>query len=540
MAAPTTTLPIRGLGSLGVITDADPYNLPINAFTRGKNIRFSKGDISRSPAFRTVTSDQSFVPVHVAGVQASSGYDTVVIVTDTFDVHEYASNGGSMNQRHTGGLNASTEPFTSTSLADVQYINRSDHVPIHRGPLATSFTDLTHWPSSYRTTALRSYGDFRLALNTTESNTSYPNRVRWSNIALANSIPDSWDATDTTKSAGFNDLVQMATPIVDGATLGSNFMIYSRDQVWLMEFVGGAFIFNFRKIFDDCGVISQNCVQEVEGRHYVFDHDDIYVNDGVSRQSICDGRVRDYIFSGLDASKSNRCFVHHNEDTEEVYFCYHSGDDLALYTSGDACNRAAVYNYKEDNWSFLDLPNVIGGTHSNIDTVRTYATATTTYANTGGSYHDQESLYKRHNIFMTKTGGGVTEDKLVALDHVDEGSINLPIDTALTGPVFLERKGIDLDGELGLPLTGYKVIKRIVPQISTVSTNKAFQFTFGAANLVSDVPTYASAQSLDISADYKVDSRVSGRYLSYKLEVPVNKDFTFGGMDFDVVATGRR
>jgi len=539
MAAPTT-LPIRGLGSLGVITDADPYNLPINAFTRGKNIRFSKGDISRSPAFRTVTSDQSFVPVHVAGLQASSGYDTVVIVTDTFDVHEYASNGGSMNQRHTGGLSSSTEPFTSTALADVQYINRSDHVPIHRGPSATNFTDLTNWPSSYRATALRSYGDFLLALNTTESSTSYPNRVRWSNIALANSVPDSWDATDTTKSAGFNDLVQMATPIVDGATLGSNFMIYSRDQVWLMEFVGGAFIFNFRKIFDDCGVISQNCVQEVEGRHYVFDHDDIYINDGVSRQSICDGRVRDYIFSGLDASKSNRCFVHHNEDTEEVYFCYHSGDDLALHADGDACNRAAVYNYKEDNWSFLDLPNVVGGTHSNIDTVDTYATATTTYANTGGSYHDQESLYKRHNIFMTKTGGGVTEDKIVALDAVDEGSINLPIDAAITGPVFLERKGIDLDGELGLPLTGYKVINRIVPQISTVSTDKNFQFTFGAANLVSDVPTYASAQTLDISADYKVDSRVSGRYLSYKMQVPVNKDFTFGGMDFDVVATGRR
>ena len=288
MAAPTT-LPIRGLGSLGVITDADPYNLPINAFTRGKNIRFSKGDISRSPAFRTVTSDQSFVPVHVAGLQASSGYDTVVIVTDTFDVHEYASNGGSMSQRHTGGLSSSTEPFTSTALADVQYINRSDHVPIHRGPSATNFTDLTNWPSTYRATSLRSYGDFLLALNTTESNTSYPNRVRWSNIALANSVPDSWDATDTTKSAGFNDLVQMATPIMDGATLGSNFMIYSRDQVWLMEFVGGAFIFNFRKIFDDCGVISQNCVQEVEGRHYVFDHDDIYVNDGVSRQSIYRG-----------------------------------------------------------------------------------------------------------------------------------------------------------------------------------------------------------------------------------------------------------
>ena len=83
-----------------------------------------------------------------------------------------------------------------------------------------------------------------------------------------------------TESAGFNDLVQMETPIVDGATLGSNFLIYSSDQVWQMEFVGGSFIFNFRKLFDDAGVMGQNCIVEVEGKHYVFDFDDIYITDG--------------------------------------------------------------------------------------------------------------------------------------------------------------------------------------------------------------------------------------------------------------------
>ena len=70
--------------------------------------------------------------------------------------------------------------------------------------------------------------------------------------------PDSWDETDTTKSAGFNDLVQIKTEIKDGATLGTNFIIYASDQVWLMEFVGGTFIFNFRKLFTDAGIINQN------------------------------------------------------------------------------------------------------------------------------------------------------------------------------------------------------------------------------------------------------------------------------------------
>ena len=37
-----------------------------------------------------------------------------------------------------------------------------------------------------------------------------------------------------------------------------------------MEFVGGQFIFNTRKLFNDAGVINQNCVVEADGRHYVF------------------------------------------------------------------------------------------------------------------------------------------------------------------------------------------------------------------------------------------------------------------------------
>ena len=78
-------------------------------------------------------------------------------------------------------------------------------------------------------------------------------------------MPGSWDATDATKSAGFIDLVQVTDEIKDGLTLGSNFIIYSSDQTWLMEFVGGQFIFNTRKLFEDAGVINQNCVVEAEG-----------------------------------------------------------------------------------------------------------------------------------------------------------------------------------------------------------------------------------------------------------------------------------
>ena len=536
-------LPIRNLGAAGVITDVDPFNLPFNAFTRAKNVRFSDGNVERSPVFRTAydyTSSSTKVPSFVFGLSNPGTFDTVLIVNDDFSVEEFSN--GAVSSVHTDTQSASPAPVTATTLASVEYLSRPTSVPIARTPTASTFSNLANWDSTWRTSSLRSFGDFMLALGLTEGSTSYPNRVRFSDITLANQVPGSWDATDTTKSAGFNDLVQLRTPIVDGATLGSNFLIYSSDQVWNMEFVGGTFIFNFRKVFDDAGVINQNCILEVEGKHYVFDTDDIYVNDGITRQSICDNRVRDYIFNGIDMSLQEACFVMHVADLEEIYFCYHTGDDLAVYDDVSGCNRAAVYNYRSDTWSFVDLPNVTSGSLANLDAVVDYESTGLTYDSTGGTYHAQGSKYTTYPVMVSKkdTAAGISSPRLLGLDLVDSGSLNLPETTEVNKPVYLERTGIDLDQEAQLPLSSYKIIKRLYPQISTPSTDKFFDFTFGAADLPPNVPLYEAPVTFDSSTEYKVDTRISGRYLSYKVQTSEIKDFTLSGMDVEVVATGRR
>lgn len=534
-------IPIRDLGSVGVITDTSPYNIPLNGFSKAYNVRFDEGRVRRAPVFRKVKDSLGFTPRFCFGVVPSSGFDTVIIVSDAYVIKEYANN---TITDISGSISGSSDPrpFTGTSLADVTYINRPDRVPVYKTSSGANFADLTNWDSTWRASSLRAFGDQLIALNMTEGTNYYPTRVRFSDIATANSIPGSWDATDVTKSAGFIDLVQIPTEIIDGLSLGSNFIIYSSDQTWLMEFVGGQFIFQTRKLFSDAGAINQNCVVEADGRHYVFGPHDIYAHDGTTKQSICDERTKSFIFDNLNNNNTDVCFAMHNTNLNEIMFCYMSGDSDVAFPNANRCNRAAVYNYRNNTWTFYDLPNVSSGTQANVNSVSTYATTSATYALTGGTYYAQQDSFDRHTLMVgeDQTTDGITSDKLYGLDPSDTGQLAYELDAEATKFPFLERTGIDLD-ETGSAARQYVVVTRLFPQADTTnSSDTTMTFAFGASDIPRDTPTYSPSVTFNIATDHKIDSRAAGRYLSYKMTLTDNKDFDLSGFDIEVTPTGAR
>ena len=69
-------LPVRDLGSVGVITDIAPYNIPLSGFSTGINVRFDEGQVRRAPIFRTVKASLGFTASrHAFGVVPATGYD---------------------------------------------------------------------------------------------------------------------------------------------------------------------------------------------------------------------------------------------------------------------------------------------------------------------------------------------------------------------------------------------------------------------------------------------------------------------------------
>ena len=166
-------IPVRDLGSVGVITDTSPYNIPLNGFSKAYNVRFDEGRVRRAPVFRKIKDSLGFTPRFSFGVVPATGFDTVVIVSDAYVIKEYANN---TITNVSGSITGSSDPrpFTGTSLADVTYINRPDRVPVYKTSAGSTFADLTNWDSTHRCVSLRAFGDQLIALNMTEGSTNFP------------------------------------------------------------------------------------------------------------------------------------------------------------------------------------------------------------------------------------------------------------------------------------------------------------------------------------------------------------------------------
>lgn len=449
---------------------------------------------------------------------------------------------------------ADPRSYTATYLGDVTYLNRPSGPPVFYGPSSTSLEGLPDWDGAWSARSVRAFSDYLIALNVTKGSQPNPSLVKWSDLTLDGLPPASWNANDPTTSAGENPLEQLTTPIVDGLVMRNVFVIYSEDQVWAMAADGSEFIFNFTRLFGDGGMMAPNCAVEVDGQHYVFGPTDIYRHDGNTKQSLIDGRNRDYVYRNLSVAYNEACFVLYMPKYKEIMFGYNSGDTNCVYpcatpanpTGATLANKAAIYSIPGDTWAFVDLPNVGGACLSTLNHTLTYETAgfstpspAKTYANIGGSYFDQDNVFDPNVVLVSAAlDSKLTNSRLLAYDFFDKGSLAFPFSPEANGPVYLERTGIDLD-QVGSDLTTYKMIRRMYPLV-TIFESVPIQIQIGGSNTPSGAVVWGPLITFDPSTQYKIDMRIGGRYLGVRFKIDAPVDFEIAGFDLDVSSAGRR
>lgn len=541
---------IRNLAKFGVITDIDPYDLAPEAFSAGVNIRFRNGKITGAPVFRNVAPLGTTAPRFSCASNPAQGLDLLFVGYENGTVSRFS--GPNESAYSVSGYTPSSVEATwsSVTLGSVTYINRSDRAPWYLRTSDSQFQDLSaatyattpdKWLSTWSCAILRTCGGALVALNVTKGATAYPTMVKTSSIPTVDTIPASWDQTTPDTLALEDTLADLEGGIVDGCPLGPNLIIYGNKQGYTMTPNGALSEFNFEPLPFQKGALNANCSIELDGTNIVFGPDDIWRHDGNSEKSICDGRVRSFIYNSINMSKANRCFALHNPKYTEISFCYVSGDSYTGFTSVGGCNRAAVWNYGNDTWTFDDLPSVYSGCTANLSNPLTYAECTATYETMGGSYQDLEDGFKRTPCFVGDAQATYSlATSLYAQDpYGQDSTVSFAVDTNATKSRFLARDGIDLD-ELNQDLRGYKVLASIYPQVRLGTGAAQLMINGGSGDAYNDPAVFIGYQPYDGVTLTKCDFNTAGRYVSLQFMFSDYKEITIAGYDMEIRMTSKR
>lgn len=536
-------IPVRGLGESGIIPDLSPQDIPLTAWSDARNIRFAEGKASRYSVFKTYESGYTYAKQPVGMIDGSGVLNEGYIVTIMSDgTLEQRYNGTTYDCTPVATLGTSVEQVTSCFLGGITYVNREADPPWYREDPDTLFAGLPGWVTGERVKSLRSYKDFLIGINVLKAGTQYTGMVKWSNAAQAGAPPADWDVAAPASLAGETVINDLRGQLIDGAAMGDSFMIYGEHQVFRMDYIGTPFIFRFSKVFDDQGIMSQNCALDIEGRHYVFGRNDIFMHDGVQKISIADAKVKKTIFNELDFDKKQRCFVYHDKMNNEVGFCYPSTADDNKWNTIDSpgCNKAAVFNYRYQTWTFVDLPGLIAA-------AETSQSIGVTWDNIPSGWDAQISAWgsndgRKPRALLTCSAGSTNPVKAAQpyfLDNLLNGRTSNQLDTDISWDGYAISKYKDVD-EMGAELIGRKLIRRIIPQIAVGNPEDYVFIRWGQTSNMTSGISWGTIKQFYPWTDYKYDTRINGRYLSFDITIPAGMYAEFSGYDADLMQISGR
>jgi hypothetical protein len=517
-----TFIPLRNIGSGGIVTDQDPYDLELTQFPNGNNVSFHDGRIGKTLG-HTINQSLSFQPTHVQGWRFEGG-DTVVIGSLQ---KLYRYDGGTLTNvtKTSDATNYSNAPrWQSEQLGTAMMFNNGAQVPQYMLPTGSRFADLPAWPSGVITQCLKPYKSFLVMAGYEDSSTKHPYTVRWSDEYEPTGVPQDYDIGSTTNLAGENVLSGNNGALVDQLTLNNSQIIYAERGVFAMDFIGAPLVFSFRELFSDDGILNRGAVASFPNGHLVVGNNDIYVHDGNQKQSIVDKRVRKTFFNAVADKRSVFCQT--LNEKSEIWICYADSDAADFQTA----NRALVYNWSQNAFTFIDLPNVRALTLSEkLDASGGYDDATQTWAETSEYWSSVSASLDASALSLFGAGYGANKLYLMNDSHGAAGSnIN----------AYLEATKLDLDTVLGTATNTIKQINGIYPQIEGQGT---LNISVGVSSSPQDGVTWKATKTYNIETDHKIDLRASGRYFALRIESTSDQNYwRLTGLDIDLKEVASR
>jgi len=488
---------IKDLGIGGLNTDLPSMIVPMNTFTDVLNVRFDNN------AIETITGEAlgRVLPVAVDfGIhwrRPDQGYN-IFGVNGYFYRVDAAGNTSSMLTSNDQVYNNSNWQATTFNGGFAIVINNGTSTPLYclygSSVAGTTFQELPGWNylTGLTVTAkvVRSLNYSLVAANLTLNQdgviTSAPGTIRISTQAATGGIPQIWMPGTTTDTADEFEL-SSTSPVLDMLELRGNMVVYSQDSISMLTIGSSTRVTPYSRSY---GILNTDCVCEFDGNHFVVDRNDIYAHNGSgSITSLAEARIKKYFFSNLNKSALDKVYVVKNPFNKEIWVCYPKG-------TSTVCDEALIYQYQNNTWSKRQLADNTYGFNgpANVGTTFQYA---------------KDVIYTTTGTTQTL----VTDDNYVMWNgfFLEEYSS------------YVERKKLNTGD-----VSGNTLISSIYPIFDKVSSIASIVIRVtGQNNYVNDVDlsidtpdvkdTFVFLPNNDRSQGYKVDPRINGRVLNFRI-----------------------
>lgn len=528
---------VDNLAALGIITDQLPMQLPPNAWSGGQNIRFRDNKVVKSLGHEEYydtglnwdggTGEQVYFAIpYNDGTTAYwvyCGLNDVRVTDGTTDKEITRSVGGDYSA-------TASRNWTGGILGDILILNNGiDDPQSWDGDFATPSTlaDLANWPASTTCGTMRVYKNYLVALDIVKSGTRYKSLVKWSDSAALGAVPGSWDETDPTTDAGETDLSEKTKDVNVGAVidcmpLRDTNIVYTDSQVWAMDFVGGTFVFNFRQIFKNNGLLTRRCVREFEGKHFVVGNGDVYVHDGNTFTSIIENRRKRFLFSDIDGANYEKTYVFANYPETEMWICY-----AADGAPQGLPNKALIWNWRLNTWGIRDLPNdtAYGTPHISSGVVDTQVASDAWTVSDGSWDSGPDDPWDLIGFNPQE------QSPLIAADKLYKGDSTNTFD----GEMFVSRiERIDI------PLGENDQMMRIKAVYPKMEGSDPINVYVGSHLAPGKPVVYSTPVTFTPGTNIKVDARRTGTHAAVKFESTGDQDWQLIGYDLEIEPAGRR
>lgn len=503
----------------GFVPDQVDYNLPDGIFSDGRNVRFRDDSAEKTKGneevFGSLSSSVIWAKPIGDGVTSYWAYGNESVV--------YATDGTTHTQISTTSYNCPPNiGYTGGQFHGYLILNDTNDVPQRWQPGLGGpnlIRSLENWPAATFCRVIRPFGDFIVAMRVTQDGVYNPRLLRWSDIAQFGALPGSWDYTDPTNSAGIAELGQTEDEIVDCLPMRDTNVVYKQFSTYLMQPIGGLDVFSFRQLFDQAGMLTENCASAFGASHFVLTDSDIIVHDGSAAQSVADKRVRRWLFNRINSERFQRSFVVSNHREREMWICFpESGHDWP--------NLALAWSWADNTFHVRELGFDIAHGEEGI-----VIGSELTFDGQVGSFDDQSGTFDEATFTPFAR-------RLVLWRGTARQALQAETGETFNGTTmtaYIERANIGLTRDVG----SIKRIRRIFPKIIGTAGD-TFRVYVGARTVIDGATTYSGPFNFTIGSSYKIDCRVSARWLSLKFETAITNSWRLAGFDVEFDPNGLR